>query len=112
MMAEPVFLHVELRIVPAEFRTFLDTMQEVTPLIIASGWKLVGAWQVRVGRAFTLRVIWELPDADTYFQERLPFTRHPRFAEYRTILSRAVEEEVVSMMTRVPYGEDGSGISA
>lgn len=111
-MAVPVFLHVELRVVPTEFRTFLDTMQEVAPLIIASGWKLVGAWQVRVGRAFTLRVIWELPDADTYFQERRPFTQHPRFAEYRAILARAVEEEVVTMMTSVPYGDDGSEVRA
>lgn len=108
-MSEPVFLHVELRIAPTEFRTFLDTMQEVAPLIVASGWKLVGAWQVRVGRAFTLRVIWELPDADTYFRERKPFTQHPRFAEYRAILGRAVEEEVVTMMTSVPYGEDRMG---
>jgi hypothetical protein len=106
-MTEPVFLHVELRIRPPEFSTFLKTMQEVAPLLAQSGWGFVGAWQVKVGRAYTLRVIWRLASADVFFAERRPLAEHPRLKDFRAVMESAIEEETVTMMVSVPYGCTG-----
>ena len=108
-MKQPVYLHVELKIAPAKRAAFLSTMQEVAPLMVQSGWKLLGAWQTRLGRNNLIRVIWELPDADTYFRERKALLEHPRFAEFREVLEAAVDEEVTSLMVRIPYGESAAG---
>lgn len=104
-MTQPVYLHVELKIAAAKRAAFLATMQEVAPLMMQSGWKLLGAWQTRLGRHNLIRVIWELPDANTYFRERKALVEHPRFAEFREVLEAAVEEEATSLMVRIPYGE-------
>lgn len=103
-MSGRVYLHVELKIAPRELRRFLETMEEVAPLIQKSGWTFVGAWQERVGRAYTVRVIWDLPDANAYFAERKALTEHPHFAEFKAVIEDAVLEEKVSMMTKLPYG--------
>ena len=103
-MADPVYLHVELKIAPAELQRFLATMNEVAPLIQQSGWDFVGAWQVRVGRAYTIRVIWQLPDANAYFAKRTSFVEHSSFKEYKAVIDAAVIEENVTMMAKLPYG--------
>jgi hypothetical protein len=103
-MADPVFLHVELKIVPRELSRFLSTMQQVAPLLEQCGWGFVGAWQVKVGRAYTLRVIWRLASADLYFAERQALTSNPHLKEFRTVFEDAIEEETVTMMVSVPYG--------
>ena len=103
-MTQPVYLHVELKIAARELRRFLEVMDEVAPLIRDSGWGFVGAWQVRVGRAYTLRVIWELSDANLYFAERKALLDHPRLKDFKDVIDAAVEEEEVTMMTKLPYG--------
>ncbi len=103
-MPDPVFAHVELRIVPGEMTNFLATMQVLAPLMQQSGWGFIGAWQVKVGRAHTLRVIWRLPSADAFFAER-PFMRsHPQMAQFKSVLEAAIAEETVTLMVSVPYG--------
>jgi hypothetical protein len=103
-MSEPVYLHVELKIFPSKLARFLGTMQEVAPLIAQSGWGFIGAWQVNVGRAYVLRVIWRLESADAFFAGRPALTSHPRLKEFRAVLEDAIEEETVTMMSAVPYG--------
>jgi hypothetical protein len=103
-MMEPVYLHVELKIAPREINRFLTAMEEVAPLIQQSGWDFVGAWQDRVGRAYTIRVIWKLPDANAYFAPRKALVEHPRFSEFKAVIEDAVQEEKVSMMAKLPYG--------
>jgi hypothetical protein len=105
-MVSPIYLHVELRMKPKELPRFLDVMQVVAPLIVESGWTLVGAWRVRVGVAHTLRIIWSLPDANAFFNDRPSLLAHPRFGEFRSVIDAAVIEETVSIMTAVAYGQE------
>lgn len=103
-MRGPVYLHVTLKIKQSEVRAFYDTMAEAVPILEAAGWKFVGAWVDRVGRLNTVVDLWELADANLYYTALETFAKHPRYPALKAVMDRSIEEEIVHMMDKVPYG--------
>jgi hypothetical protein len=103
-MEGPVYLHVRLKVVAAELDTFYATMKKAVPIIEGLGWTFVGAWVERVGRLHTVVDLWELRDANQYFEVLSEYSKHPDYPEIMAVFNTAIEEEVVNIMTKVPYG--------
>ena len=103
-MANPVYLHVTLKIRATEAKRFYDIMERAVPIIESLGWKFIGAWVDRVGRLNTVIDLWELEDADMYFDVMKKFSEHPEYPEIVQVMNESIEEEVVHMMSKVPYG--------
>lgn len=100
----PVYLHVTLKIRQSEVGAFFDCMAEAVPILEAAGWTFIGAWIDRVGRLNTVTDLWQLEDANQYYTALETFTRHPRYPHLKAVMDRAIEEEIVHMMSKVPYG--------
>ena len=103
-MEGPVYLHVTLKIHAAEAGTFYKTMKTAVPIIEELGWTFIGAWVDRVGRLHTVVDLWELRDANQYFEVMQAFSKRPEYRDIVAVFNTAIEEEVVHMMTKVPYG--------
>ena len=103
-MANPVYLHVTLKVRAEKRQLFFDTMARAVPIIETFGWNFIGAWIDRVGRLNTVVDLWELEDANMYFDAMAAFQKHPDYETIGPALDEAIEEEVVHMMTKVPYG--------
>ena len=103
-MATPVYLHVTLKIKATERNRFFDVMARAVPILESHGWKFIDAWIDRVGRLNTVIDLWELEDANMYFNAMRAFAGHPDYPEIVKIMDETIEEEVVHMMTKAPYG--------
>lgn len=104
-MSSPVYLHVTLKIIQSEVGNFYGAMDKAVPILEELGWKFVGAWLGRVGRLNTVVDLWELEDANMYWRVLKEFTERPEYPAIQEVFNTAIEEEVVHMMDRVPYGQ-------
>lgn len=103
-MSSPVYLHVTLKVVPSELENFYAAMEKAVPIIEELGWKFIGAWAGRVGRLNTIIDLWELEDANMYWRVMKEFSERPEYPAFQEVVERSIEEEVVHMMDKVPYG--------
>ena len=103
-MSNPVYLHVTLKIDAEKRDMFFDVMKEAVPILEGLGWKFIGAWVDRVGRLNTVVDLWELEDANMYFDVMSQFAKHDDYPSIVARMDAAIDEEVVHMMTKVPYG--------
>ena len=103
-MSNPVYLHVTLKIHAEKRQMFYDVMAEAVPIIESLGWKFIGAWVDGVGRLNTVVDLWELEDANMYFDVMREFSKHADYPSINARMNESIEEEVVHMMTKVPYG--------
>ena len=103
-MKKPVYLHVTLKIDAEKRDMFFEVMKEAVPIIEELGWKFIGAWVDNVGRLNTVVDLWELEDANMYFDVMSAFAKRPEYPSIIERMNASIEEEVVHMMTKVPYG--------
>jgi len=103
-VSSPVYLHVTLKVVQSEVENFYAAMEKAVPIIEELGWKFIGAWVDRVGRLNTVIDLWELEDANMYWRVMKEFSERPEYPAFKEVLEKSVEEEVVHMMDKVPYG--------
>lgn len=103
-MARSFYLHVTLKIRQPHVELFYETMEKAVPIIESLGWKFIGAWADRVGRLNTVIDFWELEDPNDYWRVMSEFAKHPDYPEIKKGMDIAIEEEVVHMMDKVPYG--------
>ena len=103
-MADPIYLHVTLKIRAEKRKMFYEVMEEAVPIIESLGWKFIGAWADGVGRLNTVVDLWELEDANMYFDVMSAFSKDERYPSIVERMNAAIEEEVVHMMSKVPYG--------
>ena len=102
-MATPVYLHVTLKVRMDGYQRFCDAMAGQVPIIESFGWKLVGAWVTTVGRLHTVIDIWEIPDANAYPEVMAEVAKRPDYRQFWDMLAETLEEEVVTMVQKVPY---------
>jgi hypothetical protein len=67
------------------------------------GWKLIGAWVTLIGRVYTVVDIWELPEANAYFDTTAKWRETAAFAEFRAVTQQVLDEEIVTMVVKTPY---------
>jgi hypothetical protein len=103
-MANPVYLHVTLKIDATKRDIFYGVMAEAVPIIEELGWRFIGAWVDGVGRLNTVVDLWELEDANMYFDVMSAFSQRPEYPSIVARMNDTIDEEVVHMMSKVPYG--------
>lgn len=98
-----VYLHATLKLRIGGYERFCDSIAKQVPILESYGWKLVGAWVTVVGRVYTVIDIWEISDANAFFETTAKWRETPEFHEFRAVTSQVVEEEVLTMVRKCPY---------
>jgi hypothetical protein len=98
-----LYVHATLKVRIGGYERFCDALAKMVPMLEAGGWKLVGAWVTRVGRVYTVIDLWEIPDANAFFDATAKMRAHPGFPAIHAALSEVLEEEVVTLVNKAPY---------
>jgi len=98
-----VYLHVTLKLYEGKVARFCEILSHLVPMLERRGWKLVGAWENQIGRRNTIVDLWELPDANSVQSVLAEAGREPEFQKWAAQLEGCIEEEVLQIMTKVPY---------
>jgi len=98
-----IYVHATLKIRIGGYERFCEAMAKQVPILESYGWKLVGAWNTAVGRVYAVIDLWELPDANSFFEATAKWRTHPDFAAFRAVAKEVIEEENVTMVNKVPY---------
>jgi len=95
-----VYANVEIKY--GQLAAFNEAMVTVKRVMEANGWKLVGGWTTLVG---DLRVhdVWEVEDANVVPAAFAAAYRDPDFVQAATDLSKIIDREVLSLVTKTPY---------
>lgn len=98
-----VYLHATLKIRIGGYDKFCQSMAEQVPVLESHGWKLVGAWTQVVGRVSTVVDVWEIPEANSFFDATGKWRETAAFKAFRAVTSEVLEEEIVTMCMKAPY---------
>ncbi len=98
-----LYLHATLKIRIGGYERFCEAIAKQVPILEGYGWKLVGAWVTVIGRVSTVIDVWEIPDANSFFDATEKWREGPAFQAFRAVTSEVVEEEVLTMVRKVPY---------
>ena len=98
-----LYIHATLKLRLGGYERFCESMAKQIPILESYGWKLVGAWVTPVGRVNTVIDVWEIPDANSFFDATDRWRATPEFQEFRAVTAEVVEEEILSMARKVPY---------
>src|SRR5262249_33571232 len=67
------------------------------------GWKLIGAYQNAIGRLNSVVDLWEVSDPNAVTKTLAAVSRDKEFAQWAAQLPELVEEEVLQLMSKLPY---------
>lgn len=98
-----VYVHATIKVRLGGYDRFCEVMAKQVPLLEQSGWELVGAWSTQVGTVCTVIDLWKLPDANAFFTGKAKWVSDPAFSEFRAMSADVMIDEVVTMVTKVPY---------
>ena len=98
-----IYVHVTLKIRIGGYERFSEAMAKQVPVLEGFGWKLAGAWVTTIGRVYSVIHIWELPNADSFFETTAKWRETSAFQEFRAVTSEVLEEEVLSIVRKTPY---------
>ena len=95
-----MYVQASIKLRPGKLQDFVKLLNEVTPFIAKHGWKLIGSYGSVVGRLNTVVDWWEIPNADA-----VPAAlADPEFAKWGPRISEIIEDEVLSILTKLPIG--------
>lgn len=98
-----VYQHVTLKIRYGKIAQFHEAMSHVVPVMEnVYGWKLIGAWDMLVGRLFTVIDLWQIPDANA-IQCVAGAYSHPDIVPWVPTLMECIEEESFQLLVPAPY---------
>jgi hypothetical protein len=95
-----VYLQASIKLYPGKLQDFIALLNKLTPVVGKHGWKLLGSYATAVGRLNTVVDLWELPEA-TALQAALS---DPEMAKVAPQISEIVEDETLTLMTKLPIG--------
>jgi hypothetical protein len=98
-----VYLHATLKLRIGGYDKFCEAMAKQIPVLEGFGWKLLWAGVQVVGRVSTVVDVWEIPDANSFFEATGKWRQTPAFQAFRAVTSEVVEEEILTMAAKVPY---------
>jgi hypothetical protein len=98
-----VYVHATLRIKIGQYDRFCEEMGQQIPVIESFGMKLVGAWVTVVGPICTVIDLWELSDANAYFEAMGRWKSSDAAKSFRGISGELIQEELVTMVNKLPY---------
>ncbi len=98
-----VYAHAVLKVRIGRYDEFCVAMAKQVVILEGLGWKLVGAWTSAVGQICTVVDLWELEDANAYFDVTAKWRSDPSFLEFRAVTKEVLIEETISLMLKAPY---------
>lgn len=98
-----LYLHATLKIRHGCFERFCEAKARQVPVLEGYGWKLIGGWVTVVGRVYTVINIWEVSDANLFFETAAKWRDTPAGEAFRAVTAEVVEEEVITMMKKTSY---------
>lgn len=102
-MSKPRYVHAQLKIRIGGYKKFCEAIPKLIALQEGQGWKLLGAYCTRIGRVYNVVHIWELPDANAFFDAIEKMTDNPAYATFSPALAETIEEENIAMCLKTPY---------
>jgi len=97
------YLLASLKVKYGQQRRFNEVMNHLKPVLEKEGWKLIGAYQNAIGRLSSVIDLWEVSSPNTVTDTLASASRDLEFAEWAAQLPELVEEEVLQLMTKLPY---------
>jgi hypothetical protein len=95
-----VYVQAQIKLHPGKQTEFVSLLNTLMPLLNKHGWKLIGSYSAMVGRFNTVLDLWELPNPNAV--ESL--LSDPAFAKYAPTIHEIVEDEVLTVMSKLPIG--------
>ncbi len=99
-------LHARLQIKIGGYERFCQVMAKQVVINEGFGWKLHGAWVNTTGRVYLVNHMWELPDANSFFDATTAWRAGTDYAEFRDGCAATVDEETLSFVRLTPYSPD------
>ncbi len=82
---------------------FVGIMEHLVPKLEEKGWRLRGAWVIRIGTLNKAYDLWEIPDASQVMSVLDVVNNDPEFAEWAEKLPPCLESEGLEIMEKLPY---------
>ncbi|WCT73989.1 NIPSNAP family protein [Sphingomonas naphthae] len=98
-----LFVHATLKIRIGAYDRFAAAMAKQVPVLESHGWKLLGAYVTAVGPICTVVDLWQIPDANAYFEATAKWRADPDFMSFREVGSEVIVAEMVTMVTKTSY---------
>jgi hypothetical protein len=95
-----VYMTASIKLHPGKLPDFIELLNSITPMLAKHGWKLLGSYASLVGRLNTAVDLWELPDANAVEKA----LSDPEFQKYAAKIKEIVEDETLSIVTKLPIG--------
>jgi hypothetical protein len=97
------YLLATLKVKYGQQRKFFEVMSHLKPVLEKTGWKLIGAYENAIGRLNTIIDLWEIHDPNSIPSSLVTASKDADFVRWASHLPELVEEEVLQVMTKVPY---------
>jgi hypothetical protein len=95
-----VYLQASIKLHPGKQQDFVNLLNTLMPLVNKHGWKLMGSYAAIVGRLNTVVDMWEVPNPNAV--EAL--LADPQFAKHAPMIHDIVEDETLTILTKLPIG--------
>ncbi|HTR60450.1 MAG TPA: NIPSNAP family protein [Candidatus Binataceae bacterium] len=97
------YLLASLKVKYGQQRKFNEVMSHLKPVLEREGWKLIGAYQNAIGRLNSVIDLWEVSSPNAVTESLATASKDNEFAQWAAHLPELVEEEVLQLMTKLPY---------
>src|SRR5262245_2688847 len=97
------YLLATLKVKYGQQHKFNEVMSHLKSVLEKEGWKLLGAYENVIGRLNTVVDLWEVSRPNAVTETLATASRDKEFAEWAAHLPELVEEEVLQLMTKLPY---------
>lgn len=99
-----MYAHITVEIRFGQLDRFYELMAQAVAITESvSNWKLRRALVQETGRLFTIRHIWEFPDANAFMEGKAKIYAHPDAPHVIEQLSEIAESETIVLATPTPY---------
>jgi hypothetical protein len=97
------YLLATLKVKYGQQRQFNEVMSHLKLALEREGWKLLGAYQTVVGPLNSVIDLWEVSNPSAVTETLQRVARDPEFAQWAAKLPELVQEEVLQIMSKLPY---------
>ena len=98
-----IYILATLKVRPGKMVEFCAAMARTIAIMEKNGWRLEGAWGHMVGRLNTVVDLWSVPEANSVPLGFAALMQSLDFPSLSQALADTVEDEVLQLMTRMPY---------
>ncbi len=102
-----VYLIANIEVKASGFARFSEAMGRMLPILEKAGWKLAGAFAVRVGQLNTVIDVWELNDHNHMNIGMGAVAQDPGFPEIQAALGETIIRETLSFADKLTYPTPG-----